>query len=200
MEERILNKARELFYSCGIRSVTMDDIARQTGMSKKTIYQFYSDKNEIVEKVISNLLTSHGLKIKGFCEEAENAIHEVVLQSQSIAEIFQSLKPGFFFEVQKHFPATWKLVDGHRNECVLQGITNNLSRGIEEGLYRPELQVKTIAHIRQVQLRSVQNLQNFPADQFTYQTLLKQLTELFLYGISSPTGQQQISKYIKLNN
>lgn len=200
MEERILNKARQLFYTCGIRSVTMDDIARETGMSKKTIYQFYSDKNEIVEKVISNLLTSHGLKIKGFCEEAENAIHEVVLQSQSIAEIFQSLKPGFFFEVQKHFPAIWTLVDGHRSECVLQGITNNLSRGIEEGLYRPELQIKTIAHIRQVQLRSVQNLQDFPADQFTYHTLLNQLTELFLYGISSPTGQQQISKYIKPNN
>lgn len=200
MEERILNKAREMFYSCGIRSVTMDDIARQMGVSKKTIYQFYSDKHQIVEKVISELVTSHGSKIKAFSQEAENAIHEVVLQSQSIAEIFQSLKPGFLFEVQRHFPEIWKLVDGHRKECVFLGITRNLARGIEEELYRPELQINTIAHIWQVQLRSAQNLQDFPADQFTYQTLLNQLTELFLYGISSPAGQQQISKYIKLNN
>lgn len=107
MEERILNKARELFFSFGIRSVTMDDIAKQMGVSKKTIYQFYTDKNQIVAEVIRDLVARHESKIESFCKQAENAIHEVVLQSQSIADIFQSLKPGFFFEVQKHFPDTW---------------------------------------------------------------------------------------------
>ena len=200
MEERILNKARELFFSFGIRSVTMDDIAKKMGVSKKTIYHFYADKNQIVEKVIQDLVACHEAKVESSVQQAENAVHEVVLQTQAIEDIYQSVRPGVFFEIQKNFPDTWNLVDGHKNECVLAGISKNLERGIREGLYRPELDIETIAHIRLVQINSVLNLQDFPADSFNYPAILNQLTELYLYGITTPKGQEQISKYLKQNN
>ena len=200
MEERILSKARELFFSYGIRSVTMDDIAKEMGVSKKTIYQFYTDKNQIVEKVISELVAGHACKLDSFSKEAENAVQEVLLQTQAIIEIFQTVKPGVFFELQKYFPDTGRLVEGHKSECVLQRIIINLERGIKEELYRPGLDIETISHIRLIQLNSVLNLQDFPADKFNYKSILNQLTELYLYGITNIKGQEQISLLYKLKN
>ena len=200
MEERILNKARELFFSFGIRSVTMDDIAREMGVSKKTIYQFYADKSSLVTKVIGDLVSCHNTQVEAYFQNSENAVHEVVLQTGAIAEIIQSIKPGVFFELQKYFPDTWRLIDGHRSDCVLQGILKNLHRGIREGIYREDLDLEVIAHIRLVQLNSVLNLQDFPPDRFNYQMILNQLTELYLYGIASQAGQKEISNYIKRTN
>ena len=199
MEERILSKAKELFFSYGIKSVTMDDIAREMGVSKKTIYQIFSDKNSIVEKVIGDLIKDHGDKIAICSQEADNAIHEVALQIQIIAQILQSIKPGIFFEVQKYFPDTWQAVHGHRYECMLQGITRNLERGVEEGVYRKGIDIKTIAHIRLVQINSVLNRQDFPPARFNFHTALHQITELYLYGIASHEGQQLIAKYLTPN-
>lgn len=200
MEERILNKATELFFSRGIKSITMDDISKNMGVSKKTIYQFYADKKELVEKVICNLVTDHQTKIQSLREHAENAIHEVALQTEAMVEIFQSLKPGLLYELQKYFPASWLLVDSHKTDGVYVGITLNLERGIKEGVYRPEIDVGTIAQIRLVQHKSLLSLQEFPADRFDHRKIAKQLTELYLYGIASPLGQPQVSKYINLNN
>lgn len=197
MEERILNKATELFFSCGIKSVTMDDISKTMGVSKKTIYQFYADKKEIVEKVICNLVTGHGIKILALREQAENAIHEVALQTEAMVEIFQTLKPGLLFEVQKYFPDSWLLVNTHKTDAIFRGITLNLERGIKEGLYRPEMDISTIAHIRLVQHKSLLSLQEFPADRFDHRKVANQLTELYLYGIANQQGQSKISKYIK---
>jgi AcrR family transcriptional regulator len=196
MEERILSKARELFFSYGIRSVTMDDIARQMGVSKKTIYQYYSDKNELVARVISDLVNCHHTKVEEYFQNSENAVQEVILQTAAIAEIIQAIKPGVFFELQKYFPETWRLIDGHRSDCVLQAILNNLRRGISEGVYREDLDIEVIAHIRLVQLNSVLNLQDFPPDRFSYQMILNQLTELYLYGIATHEGQKELSIHI----
>ena len=200
MEERILSKARELFFSFGIRSVTMDDIAKQMGVSKKTIYQFYTDKNSLVAKVISDLVDCHNTQVEEFFENSENAVQEVLLQTAAIADIIQSIKPGVFFELQKYFPDTWRLIDGHRSDCILQAILKNLHRGIREGMYREDLDLKVVAHIRLVQLNSVLNLQDFPPERFNYQTILNQITELYLYGISTHAGQEEISSYLKSNN
>lgn len=199
MEERILSKAKELFFSYGIKSVTMDDIAKEMGVSKKTIYQVFTDKNEIVEKVIGNLIKDHGDKIVLCSEQADNAIHEVALQTQILINILHSLKPGIFFEVQKYFPDTWQAIHGHRYDCMLPGIINNLTRGVKEGLYRHDLDINTIAYIRLVQLNSVLNQQEFPPGRFNFRTALHQITELYLYGVASTKGQPLISKYLTPN-
>lgn len=199
MEERILNKAQDLFFSYGIRSVTMDDIARQMGISKKTIYQFYTDKNSIVEKVIGNLIEDHGNKVVSYHQEAENAIHEVALQMQDMAKLFQQMNAGVLFEVQKYFPKAWQTLNGHKYECVLLGIKNNLKKGIEEGLYRPDLNIKLVAQIRLVQLSSVLNQQDFPPLDFDYRSVLAQITELYLYGIATTKGHALIAEYLHNN-
>lgn len=196
MEERILNKAQELFFSYGIKSVTMDDIARQMGISKKTIYQYHVDKNSIVEKVIDNLLEYHGNKLVSHHQEAENAIHEVALQFRDMIKLFQKMNAGVLFEVQKYFPKAWQSLNGHKYECVLQGIKNNLQKGIKEELYRPDLDIHLIAQIRLVQLSSVLNQQDFPPAEFNYRQVLAQITELYLYGISTAKGQKLISEYL----
>ncbi|WP_423146142.1 TetR/AcrR family transcriptional regulator [Rubrolithibacter danxiaensis] len=199
MEERILSKAKELFFLYGIRSVTMEDIAKQMGVSKKTIYQFFRDKNEIVTKAITGLIYQHSDKIINSAAAAENAVHEVVLQTEALYDIFNAITPGIFYDVQKYFPEIWQLINGHKHDCILTGIFRNLDRGITEGLYRRDLNIKITAQMRLVQLSSAFNQQDFPAPEFEYRTVTAQLTELYLHAITSPKGQQLISNYLNTN-
>jgi hypothetical protein len=150
--------------------------------------------------VIGNLIDEHGDKIISCHQEAENAIQEVILQVQNLNQIFQSIKPGVLFDIQKYFPHTWSRVNAHKYECVLKGIVKNLERGISEEFYRTDLDIKTIAYIRLQQLNSVLNQQDFPIISFDYRHILVQITELYLYGIASPKGQKLIPQYLNTKN
>ena len=82
IKERIQQKAGELFRRYGIRSVTMDEIATQLGISKKTIYQFYSDKDALVKDIFTGITDENKKKCSYFKDISENAIHEQFLASR----------------------------------------------------------------------------------------------------------------------
>ena len=199
MQERILNKATEMFFSYGIKSVTMDDIAGEMGVSKKTIYRFFEDKNSIVEQVIGNLIENHGEKVISCHQHAQNAIHEVVLQVESLSQLLQVIKPGILYDVQKYFPNVWAKINGHKYQCVLQGIVRNLERGVSEKIYRPYPDINTVSYIRLQQINSVFNQIDYPT-RLEPGNLLGQISEMYLYGIASPEGQNLIPEYLNTKN
>ncbi|MDB5119023.1 MAG: transcriptional regulator, TetR family [Sphingobacteriales bacterium] len=197
MEQRIVNKARELFFQHGIKSITMDDIAKQSGVSKKTIYQYFSDKNELVNSIINTLILEHGKALVDMKQHSENAMDEVLLQVKAIINLFVNIKPSVFFELEKYFPEVDCQVKGHTNIQVLDGIIENLQRGVNEGLYRPDLNIKIISQIRLNQLTGAFNGQSFKAYGFNIADILHQLTEIYLYGIATEKGRQLMNEQLK---
>lgn len=195
-EQRILDKARELFFFFGIKSVSMDDIAKHLGISKKTLYTHYKDKNEIVSIVMEGLLDKHGKEILTATSNAKNAIEEVFLQNKALINVFKNIKPNLFFEIDKYFPEISGQVNNHRFNCVLEGIKENLSRGLQEKLYRKDLDTDFTAQVRFNQLLNAFDPKSF-SENLNFADTLNQLTIFYLNAITTPETQKTTSVYIK---
>lgn len=200
MEEVIISKAKELFFSYGLKSVSMDDLARKAGTSKKMIYQLVADKNELVDKVVADFVGCHLEALERSRAEARNAVEEVILRCRLPFGTLASVNRSFFYELEKFFPAAWAKVVAHRQQVVLPAIIGNLERGVAEGDYREGLDKKTVAHIRLQQIITALNPQEFTGQATGTQKLMNDLTEFYLHAITTTKGKQLLNKYINGNN
>jgi AcrR family transcriptional regulator len=195
MKERIQQKADELFNKYGIRSVTMDEIASQLGMSKKTIYQYFADKDELVDAVIEEVI---GFS-RDCCEtdraQAPDAIAEVFLALDMMTKIFKNMNPFIMFDLERYHPLTYKRFIEHKNKYLYQTIKLNLERGIAEGLYRPEINVEIIARFRLESMMIVFNQEVFSETRFTLLQLHTEILEHLLFASASMKGYKLILKY-----
>ncbi len=194
-KERILKKADELFNRYGIRSVSMDDIAAQLGMSKKTLYQYYADKDELVTGVFTAIMEEN----KGGCLKeravSENALHEVSLSFERVQDMFANMNPAVLFDMEKYHPACFKKFRDFKNGFLYQMIKSNIERGIAEGLYRPEIDIDIVARYRIHSIMLAFNPEVFPANRTNLVHIEQELLEVFLNGIATPKGQKLIQKY-----
>ena len=197
INDRIKRKADELFRRYGVKSVTMDEIASQLGVSKKTIYQSFADKNQLVDEVIVDML---GLQ-RSFCMEsmtnAENAVHEVFLTMESMEKLFMNMNPSFVFDVERGNPSTYKKFLDFKYNFILGIMKKNIIRGKEEGLYRENLNEDLIAKFRLETMMLPFNEEVFPRDQFPLIALHQELIEYNLYGMVTLKGYKLITKYQK---
>lgn len=194
-KERILQKAHELFMRYGVRSVSMDDIAAQLGMSKKTLYQFYTDKEELVDAVLSAFLENNRKHCVADRQKSENAIHELLLAFDMVQEMFTNMNPSIVFDLEKYHPAVSKKIQHHKNVFMYQVIKQNLERGIQEELYRTEIDVDVITRFRIESMMLPFNTDVFPNNRTHFVRIQEQILEHFLYGLSTPKGQKLIQKY-----
>src|SRR5690606_34505129 len=107
-KERIRQQAKKLIMQYGVRSISMDDIAGSLGISKKTIYLYYADKDELVEAVVGDLIRYNQRICEGDRHQAENAIHELYLARIGVGEMLSTINPSLLFELQKYHPAAYK--------------------------------------------------------------------------------------------
>lgn len=200
METRIEEKAEELFFTYGLKSVSMDDIAREAGVSKKTIYQHFSDKNAVVLSIISKLVARQEDLLKQSLKRSENAIHEVILMAENVQTLIGKLRPIMLYDLHKYFPDSWKLMKQFKEESLKNAFIKNLEKGISEGLFRKDLDFEIVSQFELIQFDSFFNPDNYPASQFKTQTVISQITRLFLYGVGSAEGQVVIKKYFENQN
>src|SRR5436190_17973674 len=107
MKQRIQLKARELFMRYGLRSVTLDEIAGQIGISKKTLYQFFEDKDALVEAVMQAEMSYMQAQCKKQSLESENAIEEIFKDMDAMEPVMDSMNPQIVFDLEKFYPKTF---------------------------------------------------------------------------------------------
>ena len=196
MEELVI-KAKNLFFSYGLKSISMDDLAREAGTSKKTIYQIVSDKNELVDKVVTDLVSCYAEAMAECRTAARNAVEEVILKAQAPFTALAAINRNFFYELEKFFPAAWDKLVAYRQQVVLPSIVKNLQWGMEEGLYRPDLDAHFTAQIRLQQILTALNPKDFFQLTTDPQKLMNDLTEFYLHGIVTTKGKQLLNNYLK---
>lgn len=194
-KERILVKSHEQFNRFGIRSVSMDDIAAALGMSKKTLYQHFVDKDELVCACFSQVMDQSRHQCLADQKQAENAIHEVFLGFDMTQEMFASMNPVVLYEMEKYHPAAFKKFHEFKYGFLYKAVTGNLERGIREELYRPEIDVDVLARLRIENVMLPFNVDVFPNNRTHLIHIEQQLFEHFLYGLATPRGQKLIQKY-----
>ncbi len=200
IQERILHKANEMFCKYGIRSVTMDDISKAIGVSKKTVYQFYPDKDELVTATMELNLGRHETAMLGCRGKASaNAVQELLAINDMVAHMMQSYNPIMFYDLQKYFPKVWNRYREFRDNKILNSIKDNMNRGISEGLYRTDFDQEIVALMHLADIDNCFNYEIFPPNQFSFVKVMQNLTEVFLYGMVSLKGYKLINKYKNIN-
>jgi len=195
MEDRIIIKAHELFMRYGIRSISMDEIAAQLGVSKKTIYNTYADKDALVEAAVDIEIRNNETECIKHSEECENAIHEIFLAMDMVHEMMKSMNPAILYDLRKYHPTAFKKFTDHKNKFFFELIKDNLARGIKEELYRPEINIEIMSKFRIGSMFLVFDPEIFPYNKTNITDVLWEITENFLYGLSTSKGVKNILKY-----
>jgi len=193
IKDRILQQATALFMRNGIRSVSMDDIATNMAMSKKTLYKWFANKDEMVHAVMSQHLSETQRDCTRLMEQSGSAIDELFRMMSWVKQQFADVHPGIFYDLQKFYPLTWQLWVAHKNQYILAQIIDNLRRGMAEELYRADLDLEVLARLRLAQIELVFNTNVFPARQFEVQRLQQTMLEHFMLGIATLKGHKLIN-------
>ena len=195
MKERIQQKAEELFKRYGIRSVTMDDIAGQLGISKKTIYQFYSDKDALVKDIFKGITDENKKKCTEFRSIAENAIHEQLLSSDAAQEIFINMNSSVLFDLNRFHPAVFAEFEKFKKQFLFNTIKENIQRGIKEGLFRKHIDVNIITWLRLEMISGIFHNEEVITGKTKPHRFEDEMKDFFLHGICTEKGLNLISKY-----
>jgi AcrR family transcriptional regulator len=194
-KQRILVKAEELFMQYGIRSVSMDDIANSLGMSKKTLYQYYADKDELVDAVVEGHISMIQNDCMGCRRDAKDAIHEIFITMERIMGEFNNMNPMLLYDLEKfHFRAYQRFRE-HKNKFLAQVIRQNLEWGVKEELYRPEIDIDMLCKFRLESMMIPFNVSVFPPGKYNLASLSEKIIEHFAYGLASIKGHKLIQKY-----
>ena len=184
-----------MFMRYGIRSISMDEIASQLGISKKTIYQFFTDKDALVEAVIDIELKDNERECFQHRERSENPVHEIFVATDMVLEMLKVMNPTLLFELQKYHPAASKKINDYKHKFLYKLIRENLDKGVAEGYYRPEINIDIITRFRIATVFLTFNPELLPPGRHSLADIVKETTMNFLHGLVTPKGLKLIQKY-----
>lgn len=184
-----------MFFRYGIRSVTMDDIAKHLGISKKTIYKSFKDKDQVIMKLMQQKLEEDEVQIKKDIEQSDNVVEEVFNAMKHLGDVMTKVNPNVFYDLQKYHPKAWQMFHEFKEKCILRNVEVSLEKGKKQGYIRADLNSKVLAILRIEELELGFNPVIFPPDKFNMLEVQLALTEHFLYGICTLRGHKLINKF-----
>lgn len=194
-EVKILSGAQELFFKLGVKSVTMDDIAKHIGVSKKTIYLHYKDKDELVHCLMKDHFKRDEENFTCIFNESVNIVEEVFKVMKSMTERLSKINPLLIYELQKYYPKSWSLMKEFKDKFVMGRVEESIEKGKQDGIVREDANAKILARLRMEEVEMAFNPTVFPPDKFNVLNVQLALTEHFLYGICTLKGHKLINKY-----
>jgi TetR/AcrR family transcriptional regulator, cholesterol catabolism regulator len=195
VKERILTKAADLFSRYGIRSITMDEIASQLGISKKTIYQFFTDKDDMVSAVIDQEISRNEMDCNLFRQEAADAVQQVFLALESLDEMLKYTNPLMLYDLEKHHPRAFQKLREYKYRFLYQILMDNIQWGMDTEVYRSDLQKDIVAKWRIESAFLVFNPDVFPHSRYKISEVNYELAMLFLHGVVATKGKKLIEIY-----
>lgn len=198
--ERIIQGGEELFLKAGIKSVTMDDVAKHLGMSKKTIYHFFGDKNELVMALVKKKLDEDESRLKTIIQNSTNVIEEMINMMKCSEDIFSRINPIVIHDLQKYHPEAWRQFQKFKSDVLVKTLEELLTKGMQQGFIRPDIDVKILAKMRVNQVEMGFNIAIFPVAEFSPWKVQYQLLEHFNYGICTLKGHKLLDQYRNIIN
>lgn len=195
MRDKILEGAHTLFIQYGVRSVSMDDVARALSMSKKTLYQYFTNKDELVTEVVKRHMEGEMNEFGQIAASSSNAIEELFNLSKCMREHVFKINPSLLYDLQKYHADAWGIFQKFKQEFIIGQIVDNLERGLREGNYRENLDPRVIAILRMEIVQLVFNDQIFPRSEFDFVDVQMQVFDHFVYGILSEKGKKLYQQY-----
>ena len=198
--DRILSESLRLFMKNGIRSISMDDIAKELGMSKKTIYQYVANKTELVEMVLDFMRE----KESNICFEGDitkmNAIDILLAVSKNVSRQMKDLNPINAYELQKYYPSIYREFIIKKRDHVYTTLKQNFEQGIAEGIYRNDLDIDLVARLYIQKLVDVHDPEFLSSVNFGFEKVFQVMFDNHIRGIANAEGLAYYDKQIKMLN
>ena len=197
MKEKILRKASEMFLNLGFKSVTMDDIASELGMSKKTIYSHFPTKLKLVQATTFFVMDNVNEAICNILSADLNPIEEVFTIKSVINNQLKNEKSSPHYQLQKYYPKIFEQLNDKQFESVNECVVSNLNRGIEEGYYRKEINIDLITRFYFSGNMSLANNEIFPLNTYGMSELKDAYLEYHIRAIATERGLQTLINILK---
>ncbi|TAF65571.1 MAG: TetR/AcrR family transcriptional regulator [Cytophagales bacterium] len=202
MKERILQQAEKMFTRYGIRNISMDTIARELSISKKTIYQYFQDKDDLVMQVATLHHQRDIDQLAQLLQEKTDltAIDELLLIADYVAAMIRHINPAYLYDMQKFHETAWKVCQQQEENFIHRAIRNNLQKGMTDGLYRNDLNIEIMLRLILFQNNIIADPHYFPEKDFHIIEVHQQVVKHFIYGIVNEKGFQHLEIYSNNSN
>jgi AcrR family transcriptional regulator len=195
--ERITEAAAVLFSKFGIRAVTMDSIANQLGMSKRTIYEYFANKDELLVSVINNMAAKQRNVFMKIMDESDNVIEALFEMLRIASTHFNNTNPTYFVDLKKYHYKVYEMICQKGDIKNFEMSLAMLRRGVEEKIFRDDINIEIVnAGIHSV-IDATRDNEDLPPDKYSSFEIINNLLFNFLLGISTAKGQELINKYKK---
>lgn len=194
IKNRIISGAESLFLAYGVKSITMDEVAKKLGVSKKTIYQHVSDKDELVTLAVKSSMENQESQVDLIHATAKDPIDEVLRLSDYMRSLFSNMNPFLLMEIQRYYPKAYESYVSFKETCIINSLAQNLKWGIDMGYYRPQINIDILSRLRIEEVEWGFNPRIFKEGKY-FSDVQIQLLEHFLYGICTLKGHKVINKY-----
>lgn len=195
--KHILEKVSELYIAKGIKNVTMDDVAENLGMSKKTLYQYFSDKATLIEQVLYYYMNIHNQDFSMLCKDETNAIDKLYAVSKIISKMLGSVPVVVLDDLHKYYPEILHKYLTMKRDHILSQIKKNLKDGIEQGLYRENLDIDIASKSYLALSETMIDTTYYPTEKYVSVSVLNELFMYHIRGIASDKGMKYINHYNK---
>ncbi len=189
-QEKWLKRVEDLFMRYGIKSVTMDDVARELGISKKTLYLFVDNKDDLVNKMLERHISEEKSECARHIVAAGNAIEEMFLVMEANSQQLQQMKANVVYDLQKYHRDAWEKIQAFQRGFLYDVVRANLERGVREGHYRNDFDVDIIAKLHINLSFQLFDEDMFPQLTYSKESLFREYLLHYLYGIVSEKGLQ----------
>ncbi len=199
-ERKILIAAWDLFKKFGIRNLNMDEVARQLGISKKTLYRYVKNKEDLLKRSFFNHFENEK---EGQChifENCDNPIDEMLAVNESICKQNKDLNPVAVFELKRYYPALYEQIFSSKKEFVKSCILVNLKDGVDQGLYRDNFNIEIIACLYVGRMQTIVSEEIFPGNDYSFNELINESIQFHLYGIVSQKGRDYLEQKLNITS
>ncbi|MBL7941876.1 MAG: helix-turn-helix transcriptional regulator [Flavobacteriales bacterium] len=197
-ESFLLEAATGVFMRYGIKSVNMDDMARHLTVSKKTLYQYFKDKDDLVERAVGGFCTKEVNEIQEICSRGLNAIDESLEIMKWVLGILKNVHASVQFDLEKYYPSVYRKMKVERTRSVFDCMYKNLKKGQKEGLYRKDFHADIIAKIYISRLDLIFDQEVFPETHYKLTELYEEMFRYHINGIASEAGEKYLAEKLRM--
>ena len=200
MDEKHKNffvKVYELYNKFGIKSVTMDDVSRELGISKKTLYECIADKTELVKLVMQMIYKFHGEKLEEITTSAQNAIEELMEVNLYMTNMVKEFNPSLLYDLKKYYPELHSELMQEQRRRMHDAIRKNLIKGQEQGLYRKDMNVEIISKLHMTRMEYRFSHDSFILNDIDSAQVMREIFIYHLHGIANEKGIKVLNEKLK---
>ena len=197
VKQKIINKSDNLFRTYGLRGVTMDNISSELGMSKKTIYKYFQDKESIATESINFYFSGLISEISRLNKTCKNSIEFSIKLSRFFRSTINDINPLYVKDVKKYYPSLDKIINEYKSKIFFKGVSDNIIRGKKEGYIRKEVDEVILSKLRIEEMERAYDQDVFPYQEYDFRKVQVQFFDHFMRGILTEKG---LVVYIKLFN